>query len=138
MTDPAYYAMKAVHARLIGDAGLTAMVPAANMVDDYGGVPTKFPSILVGEAQVVDEGNSIARSVNRVYLTLHIWTAEPNLTLTKKIGGAVRDALGGARLTLDGGYHLADLYIADTRYIRDPSGTNGHGVVTINALVGRS
>ena len=138
MPDPAYYVQKAVHARLIGDAGLTAMVPAANMVDDYGGVPTKFPCILVGEAQVVNEGQSIARKVNRVYLTIHLWTAEPRLTLVKKIGGAFRDALDGPRLTLEGGYQLADLYIADTRYIRDQSGTNGHGVITINALVGRA
>jgi len=138
VTDPAYYVQKAVHGRLIANAALTTMVPAANMVDDYGGVPTRFPCILVGEAQVVDEGHDIARTVNRVYLTLHLWTAEPRLTMVKKIAGALRAALGGPRLTLEGGYHLADLYIVDTRYIRDPSGANGHGVVTINALVGRS
>ena len=53
----------------------------------------------------------------------------------KKIGGAFRAALKDQRPALEGGYHLADLRIEDTRYVRDPSGENGHGVVTINALV---
>jgi hypothetical protein len=135
MTDQAYYLQKAVHAALIGNAGVTALVPARDIAD-LGGVPTVFPSIIVGEGQIVDEGQRIDRSVNRVYLTLHVWTNEPHLNQVKKVGGALRRAINSTRITLEGGFHLGDIRIDDTRYLRDPSGENGHGVVTINALVG--
>lgn len=134
MIDPAYAAQKAVYGRVAASSVLTALVPAAAIVDDAGGLPTVFPSILIGEAQTVD-AERIARDVHRVYLTWHLWTREPRLNEVKKIGGAFREAVRGPRLALDGGYHLGDLLIESIRYIRDPSGENGHGIVTINALV---
>lgn len=134
MIDPAYAAQKGVYARISSSAVLIALVPADAIIDDAGGLPTVFPSILIGEAHIVDE-NRIARDVHRVYLTWHIWTREPRLNQAKKIGGAFREAIRGPRIALEGGYHLADLLIESVRYIRDPGGENGHGVVTINALV---
>ncbi|MBN9347566.1 MAG: DUF3168 domain-containing protein [Devosia sp.] len=134
MTDQAYQVQKAVHALLIGTGALTDLVPAESIAD-FGGVPTVFPSIIVGEAQIVDEGQQIDRSVMRVYLTLHLWTKEAALNAVKKIGGAVRTAMHGQRPPLGGGFQLGDLGIESVRYVRDPSGENGHGVVTINALV---
>ncbi|MGV8831255.1 MAG: DUF3168 domain-containing protein [Devosia sp.] len=137
MTDQSYYVQKAVHGVLTASGGVTALVPATSIAD-FGGVPTLFPSIIVGEAQIIDEGQRVDRSVVRVYLTLHLWTKEPSLNAVKKIGGAVRAALSGPMPALDGGYVLGDLRIDDTRYVRDPSGENGHGVVTLNALVGEA
>ena len=136
MTDQAYHVQKAVYGLLVASAGLTALVPAGNIVDDHGGLPTVFPSIIIGEAQIVDEGQRIDRSVVRVYLTCHLWTREPRLNEVKKVGGAFQAALKGQRPALGGGFHLGDMYVESTRYIRDPKGENGHGVVTINALVG--
>lgn len=135
MTDQAYQVQKAVYGVLSTDGTLTGLVPAANIAD-FGNVPTVFPSIIVGEGQIVDEGQRIDRSVVRVYLTLHLWTKEKQLNDVKKIGGALRLALKGQRPALGGGFYLADMRIDDTRYMRTPSGENGHGVVTINALVG--
>lgn len=135
MSDPAYFVQKALHQLLVASSGLTDLVPASAIKDQFGGIPQVFPSILLGEAQIVDEGQAIARDVHRVYSTWHLWTKEPSLNEVKKIGGAFRAALKDQRPALEGGYHLADLRIEDTRYVRDPSGENGHGVVTINALV---
>ena len=137
MTDQAYEVQKAVHALLIGNASVTGLVPAASIAD-FGRTPTVFPSIIMGEAQIVDEGQQINRSVKRVYLTLHLWTKEPALNAVKKIGGAVAAALADQRPAVGGGFHVADLYIENVRYVRDPSGEHGHGVLTINALVGRA
>lgn len=137
MTDQAYFVQKAAHAVLIQAAGVTALVPAAHIAD-LGDVPTVFPSIIIGEAQIVDEGQRIDRSVVRVYLTMHLWTKEPHLNEVKKVGGAVRMAMKGQRPALGGGFYLADLRIDDTRYMRAPGGENGHGVVTLNALVGEA
>lgn len=137
MTDRAYYLQKALHALLTGNAGVTGLVPASNIAD-FGGTPTIFPSIIVGEAQAVDEGQRIDRSVRRVYATLHLWTKEPALNEVKKVGGALQEALEGQRPPLGGGFHLGDMFVENVRYVRDPSGENGHGVVTISALVGRA
>lgn len=137
MTDQSYYLQKAVHGLLTTSAGVTALVPAASIAD-LGWKPTTFPSIIMGEAQIVDEGQRIDRSVVRVYLTLHLWTKEPYLNTVKKIGGAVQAALAGPRPALDGGYYAGDFRLESTRYLRDPEGENGHGVLTINALVGVS
>lgn len=139
MTDQAYYVQKAVYERLVATPALVALVPVANIVDDHGGLPTVFPGIILGEGQIVDEGQRIDRSVKRVFLTCHLWTAEPRLNEVKKIGGAFAAAIdANDKLSLAGGFYLGDLRIRDTRYIRDPSGQNGHGVVTIDALVGRA
>lgn len=138
MTDQAYAVQKAVYDLLAASSTLTALVPVANTVDDHGGLPTRFPGIILGEAQIVDEGQRIDRSVVRVFSTWHVWTNEPNLNGVKRIGAAFRAALDGAKPTLSGGYHLGDLLIEDTRYIRDPKGENGHGVITLNALVGKA
>lgn len=134
MTDQAYYLQKAVHAALVASPGLVALVPADN-VGDFGGVPTKFPSIIMGEAQIVDEGQRIDRSVVRVYLTCHIWTREPYLNQVKKIGNEIRVLIPAAGAASLDSFHLGDLRLETIRYVRDPSGDNGHGIVTLNALV---
>lgn len=135
MSDPLYYVQKAVYERLVATPAVVALVPVADIEDRSSGAETVFPCILLGEGQMVDEGTSIARKVTRVYSTWHLWTKETNLTGVKHIGGAFRDAIRSARFTLDGGFHCTDLKIDDTRYLRDPSGENGHGIITINALV---
>jgi hypothetical protein len=134
MTDQAYYLQKAVHTVLTASPGLVALVPAENIAD-IGGLPSVFPSIVIGEAQIVDEGQRVDRSVVRVYLTCHIWTREPHLNHVKKVGGAIRLAVEAARPTMQGGYRLGDLRIENVQYLRDPGGENGHGVVTLNAIV---
>ncbi len=123
----------AVRARLISDAGVLALVPAASILD-RNERPNPRPSIVLGEGQSVDENDSISRNRIRVYLDLHVWTQELSTEISKRIVGAIRTALK-VRPPMGGGYHLADCRIRQARFLRDPDGKTSHAVVTIDALV---
>lgn len=124
---------KAVRARLIGTAALTQLVPAVSILDTNAR-PAPDPSIIIGEGQAVDEGDSISRNLTRVYLDLHVWKKEPSTAGVKAIAGAVRAALR-SRLEAKDGFHFVDTYVQSTRFMRDPDGESSHGIVTISAKV---
>lgn len=125
---------KAVRGRLISEGAVTNLVPAGSILD-RNERPAPDPSIIMGEGQSVDEGDSIARDRVRVYLDLHIWKREPSTVGVKAIAGAIRAALRLVKLTNLDGFHFADCYVQSARFLRDPDGETSHGVVTINALV---
>lgn len=124
---------KAIRARLVASPTVTALVPAAAILD-RNQRPAPDPSIILGESQEVDEGTSLQRDRTRIYHTLHIWKREPSLTGVKAICGAVRAALKADRLELDG-YHCADWHVSSGRCLRDPDGETSHGVMVVNVLV---
>lgn len=123
---------KAIRGRLIAASAVTALVPAASIVD-RNGKPATFPCVLIGEAQTM-QGAGLDRRRADVYPDLHVWTTEPGTVQAQAIVGAIRDALADGPWTLDG-HHLADLHIASTRILRDPDGLHAHGVVSITALL---
>jgi hypothetical protein len=127
---------KAIRQRLIAVNTLTALVPAANILD-RNQRPAPTPSIVLGEVQGVDEGTDTARRRTRVWHTIHVWTREPGLAQVAAIAGAIRAVLHGRRhdLVMDPPFHLIDLRVADLRTMRDPDGETGHGVVTVEGLV---
>lgn len=120
--------------RLDNSPGVTALVPIAHIMD-RNSLPNPSPSIIIGEAQAVDEGTSLKRRITRVYHTLHVWKKEPTLQGVNAIAGAIRTAINSARLTLPEGFHCADCYVSDTRLLRDPDGETSHAVVTVETLV---
>jgi hypothetical protein len=124
---------KAVRARLTATPAVTALVPAASILDRHAR-PAPDPSIILGEGQCIEAGD-IARAVVRVVLDLHVWKKEPGLAGVKAIAGAVRAALHSARLALDTGFHCGDCRVSMMRYLRDPDGETGHGVVTVETIV---
>ena len=134
MPDAALAVQKAIRARLVGSAAVTALVPAASILD-RNERPAPSPSIIVGESQVVDPGIVIDRSVVRIHSTIHVWKAEAGLTGVKSIAGAVWRALKSPRLALDAGLECVDCRVSDTRFIRDPDGVTSHGIVTVETLV---
>jgi hypothetical protein len=123
---------KAVRNRLVTSHGVTALVPAADILD-RNARPAPDPSIILGEGQAI-EGDRIDRSDQRLFLTLHVWKREPGLTDVKAIAGAIRAALP-ANLPNVGGYHFGDCRVTDARYLRDPDGETAHAVVTVEAHV---
>ena len=124
---------KAIRQRLTTDIPVVALVPAANILD-RNERPNPRPSIVIGEGQSVDEGESIARTLTRVYLDLHVWVEEPSTEISKRIVGAIRTVLK-VRPPVGDGYHCADCRIRGSRFLRDPDGKTSHAIVTIDALV---
>ena len=139
MIDPSLAVQRAIRARLIGVAAVTALVPAANIVDRHQ-LPVLDPSIVLGEDQVVDNDvNSLKRHLLRVYSTLHIWKREPSLAGVKLIGGEVRGALEStyAAAIADPDWASVLWRVQSVRYLRDPDGETSHGVMTIDSLIAK-
>ncbi|MDA5240614.1 DUF3168 domain-containing protein, partial [Agrobacterium sp. MAFF310724] len=125
---------KAIRARLVENETVSLLVPAANILD-RNERPNPRPSIVIGEGQSVDEGDSIARTLTRVYMDLHVWVEEPSTEISKRISGAIRTAIKFAKLTDLDGFHFADCRVRGSRFLRDPDGKTSHAIVTIDALV---
>lgn len=122
----------AIRARLVATGAVTALVPASSILD-RNARPAPDPSIVIGEGQSVDEGR-IDRAVQRVFATLHVWKKEAGLAGVKAIAGAIRAAIGAARLDV-AGHHCGDAYVSSARFLRDPDGETAHGIVTVECLV---
>lgn len=125
---------KAIRARLLATSAVTALVPADSILD-RNALPAPTPSIIIGEDQVIDEGD-IGRTMQRVFSTVHVWQEETGLTGVARIAGEIRQAIHSARLVLDTPFHAADAFVSDTRMLRDPDGETAHAVITIETLVG--
>ncbi|WP_410824342.1 DUF3168 domain-containing protein [Methylobacterium oryzisoli] len=123
----------AVRARLVASDDLTDLVPAEHIGDRHGR-PAHFPSIIFGEGQEVPAAVSFDRRHVWAYVTLHVWDRSPGLGTVKTIAHAVRTALHGVPLELDG-FALLDESWTGTRFLRDPSGDVAHAVMTFEALV---
>lgn len=124
---------KALRARLIGTAAVTALVPAASILDRHAR-PAPDPSIIIGEGQAL-EGDHLDRSDQRIIMDLHVWKKEPSLAGVKAIAGAVRKSLNVSNLPPTDSFHIGDCRVSSMRYLRDPDGETSHAVVTVEALV---
>lgn len=127
----------AVRARLIGTAAITALVPAASILD-RNQRPAPVPSIVLGEAQAVDENTDTERRRTRVFHTLHCFNREPGLAGVQEIAGNVREALHWQRLQLPAPFHCVDARVSGIRLLRDPDGETAHAVVTVEALISKA
>lgn len=125
---------RALRTRLIGTPAVLALVPAGSILD-RNERPAPSPSIVLGEAQEVDEGTDLKRRHVRVYHTAHVWKREPSLEGAMLICAEVRRAINASRLLLETGLHCADAHVSSVRTMRDPDGETSHGVVTIEVLV---
>lgn len=124
---------KGLLARLIDTAAVTELVPETSILD-RNARPLLYPSIVFGEDQMI-EGEDLARKQCRVVSTLHVWAKGTGLVPAKEIAGAVRSAVNAGRLALPDGYHCGDCRVSSMRFLRDPDGETGHGIVTVEALI---
>jgi len=132
MTEPSVAVQAALHARLIADPAVTALVPAEN-ISDRSTAPNVFPSIIIGEAVTLysDRYDSFHESVSA---TLHVWTEEPGLVQAKLIAGAIRTALREAPWTV-AGHVCHGITMSSGRFLRDPDGEHGHAVLHVDAIL---
>lgn len=131
MTDVSVMMQKAIRDRLVATAAVLALVPAANIFDRHSR-PERFPCIILGEGQNVPEGLTLADNHVRLYSTIHIWTRDGDLISARNIAGAIAGALRGR---IFGGVATVTARYRDARFMRDPDGETGHGVLTFEALV---
>jgi hypothetical protein len=138
MIDASLALQTALRARLAGFAILTAIVPAANILD-HTGPAARYPSVLIGEGQTIFEEKvqTFERDMTRVYLDLHLWAKADDLAPVKSIAGAIRDAIRDAAPWLIEDHRLVDVIMPMIRFMRDRESETplAHGVVTINALL---
>jgi hypothetical protein len=136
MSDPSAAVQKALRARFIATAAVTALVPATNILD-HNQRPAPSPSIILGEDQVIDQGLTLMRDYVRVFSTIHIWKKEPSLAGVKAISDAIRRAVGRVRALdlADPDYAATDCHIESSRFLRDPDGETSHGIVVISTLI---
>lgn len=128
---------KSIRARLVSKAVITDTVPASSILDRHQ-TPAPDPSIIIGEAQTVDEGDDLQRRSFRVYSTLHVWVKEPSLAGANALCGLIVDAVLGGRFPERDGWQCVDQFVSSTRLIRDPDGETSHGIVTVEALMRRA
>lgn len=128
MTEPSLPLQAAIRARLVASSAVTSIIPASAIVD-RNATPALDHSIVIGEGQTVPDAG-ISRERHYVFTDLHIWRKEPGLVGSKQAVGAIRDALNDGPLLVSG-YHVADLHIASTRFLRDPGGQHSHAVLSL-------
>ena len=131
MTDVSLVLQKAIRTRLAASADVITLVPVGNIFDRHDR-PERFPSIILGEGQMVREDLTLADNHVRLYQTIHVWTRDGDLVSARAIAGAIGAALRGRF------FGEATAVVAryrDARFLRDPDGVTGHGVITFEALV---
>ncbi len=125
---------QAARAQLAIDAGVAALVPAANILDTNQR-PEAYPAIRIGENQELAIDPEAAGAFVRVHGTMHVWDQSPGLASVQAICGAMKRALHGMTWEL-GGFKCYDQRFESSRAIRDPDGEHSHGIITFQAVIG--
>ena len=124
----------ALRERLISTTAVTALVPAASILD-RNQRPAPSPSIILGESQALEIGRDTDRKRTRVIHTAHVFNREPGLAGVQEIAGNMREALNWQRLQLTAPFQCVTARVSSIRALRDPDGETAHAVVTVEALI---
>jgi hypothetical protein len=153
----------AIVAKLKADAGVVAMLTSIDWTSDNSGslpaiwdkpggaLPETYPCVILGESQrlaedaLIGPASSWGYRVARIFVTLHVWTRITTVVLddrrragglaeTKRIGAAVEKALHGDVTVYPDGLPVS-LMFDSARYMHDPDGQSGHGVLVFSALL---
>jgi len=102
--------------------------------DPPGSGRARFPYITIGEAVTADAGADCVDGED-VTVTLHVWSRAVGSVEAKRIGGAVKQALDRAELSIGTGFALVEIQWLGAQYLTDPDGLTTHGTITVLALV---
>lgn len=126
--EPSLPFQAAIRTRLVASSAVTSIIPASAIVD-RNATPALDHSIVIGEG-ITAPDDGIARRRHVIVADLHVWRKEPSLVGAKQVVGVIKDALNDGPLTV-AGYHVVDLQIASTRFLRDPGGLHSHAVLSL-------
>lgn len=116
--------LQAIHARLSGDAGLTALIGEDGIRDRL--LPRqRLPAVVIGEFDTRDLSTATEAGEEH-FVTLEIWTEGEGRRAALTIADRVRALLDNADLALDGAV-LVSLLATGSRSRREP-GTRAYRV----------
>lgn len=128
---PALALRAAIHAALLADAPLLALLGAPKVFD----VPPKdagFPYLALGEAVVADWSTATERGTEHA-LTLHAFSRSGGRAEAYAIAAAVAEALHDMPLALDA-HRLANLRATTAEVVREADGRTFHALVRFRAV----
>jgi hypothetical protein len=109
--------MQAIHARLAGDAGLSALIGPDGIRDRLLSRP-KLPAIVFGELETRDL-STVTEKGEEHFLTLEVWSEGEGRRLGQEIAGRVTALLDDAALVLEDAV-LVNLLRIGIRSRREP------------------
>lgn len=132
MSDASWALQKSIHAALVGDAAITAILGGPSIFDD---VPQKsaFPYLTLGQSVVRDWSTATEDGTEHL-LTIHVWSRAEGRRQTYALIDLLRGALHDARLPLEG-HHLVNLQHQFSDVRRETDGETYHGLVRLRAVV---
>ena len=131
MPSAAWSLQKALFAALAADTALTALLGAARIYDD---VPqsSDFPYLTFGQSTARD-WSTASDDGHEHTITLHVWSQAKGRAQVHEIMSAVRTALHGQPLNLDG-HRLINLRHEFSEARRESDGETYHGLLRLRAV----
>lgn len=124
--DSQWAVQQAVHAQLVGDATLQALLGNPARVFDHVPASAAFPYVVVGEARGLPFDSKTEDGFDQT-VTLHSWSRYRGLKETKTIMAGLVAALDGGDLPV-AGHRLVLLRFVFAATMLDPDGLTRHGV----------
>lgn len=127
MSASAWALQKAIYTVLTGDAALTSL--CGGCVYDKVPQDAVFPYIVIGEASETAAGAGLTEHS----VTLHLWSRYSGACEIKSLGSAIRTALDGVILPLDG-HVMLGLMVLSADYLRQSDGETWRGSLRLRAV----
>lgn len=131
MTDAGWSLQKAIHATLVADQGVVAVLGGPKVYDH---VPrkTEAPYITFGRSVVTDWSTGTEAGHEHL-VTVHVWSTAAGRKEAAAILDAARVALHDRSLVLDG-HQLVNLRQDFSDIRREPNGDMLHGILRLRAV----
>lgn len=119
-------------------SALTVANVASGRIYDRPPQSVTFPYVEIGESQAIPDDVSTTTAEPgddgvAETLDLHVWSREAGQKEAKDIAAAIKFALHGQSLAVDG-RASALAWVRSIRMLRDPDGKTTHGVVTVEIV----
>ncbi len=131
LDSPALALRAAIHAALVADAGLVALLGAPRVHDVPPG-DADFPFVTLGEAVVADWSTATEAGTEQA-LTLHVFSRSGGRAEAFAIAARLQEVLHDAALALEG-HRLANLRATTAEVRRESDGRTFHALVRFRAV----
>ena len=131
LDSPALALRAAIHAALVADAALVALIGAPRVYDVPPG-DADFPFVTLGEAVVADWSTATEAGSEQA-LTLHVFSRSGGRAEAFAIAARLQEVLHDAALALEG-HRLANLRATTAEVRRESDGRTFHALVRFRAV----